>query len=101
MTYSEPSQTSKMESFAKTVNCLQPLTIFARHSILDFWQGSVYVSARKHNPRDQISFKKNAKNRVSLTSIGVLGELINFFFEDVDYSVLLVLYEQAIVKSIF
>ena len=33
--YSEPYQTSKMESFAKIVNGFQPLTIFAKRSIID------------------------------------------------------------------
>ena len=33
----EPSQTSKMELFAKRVNGFQPLTIFAKSSILDIW----------------------------------------------------------------
>ena len=33
--YSEPFQTSKMERFGKIVNNLQPLTIFAKRSILD------------------------------------------------------------------
>ena len=34
MTYPEPSETSKMEPFANLVECIQPLTIFAKHSIL-------------------------------------------------------------------
>ena len=33
--YSEPRETSKMECFAKVVNGFQPLTIFAKCSILD------------------------------------------------------------------
>ena len=33
--YSEPYQTSKMECFAKIVNGLKPLAIFAKISILD------------------------------------------------------------------
>ena len=40
----EPSQTSKMEHFAKIVNIFKPLTIFAKTTILDVWLGSVYVS---------------------------------------------------------
>ena len=35
--YSEPSQTSKMETFAKTVNGLKPLNILANRYILDVW----------------------------------------------------------------
>ena len=33
--YSEPCQTSKIELFAKIVNGFQPLTIFAKSSVLD------------------------------------------------------------------
>ena len=32
-----------MENFAKIVNGWKPLTIFAKHSILDVWQDSEYV----------------------------------------------------------
>ena len=39
---SEPCQTSKTERFAKTANNWKPLTIFAKCSILDVWQGSEY-----------------------------------------------------------
>ena len=42
--YSQPSQIFKMELFAKIVNTWKPLTIFAKNSILDIWQGSEYVS---------------------------------------------------------
>ena len=38
--YSEPCEISKMDSFKKIVNDFQPLTIFARHSVLDASQGS-------------------------------------------------------------
>ena len=41
--YSEPSQTSKMELFAKIVGGFQPLSIFSRSFILDAWQGSTFV----------------------------------------------------------
>ena len=37
--YSEPCQTSKTERFTE-----KPLTAFAKHSILDVWQGSEYAS---------------------------------------------------------
>ena len=33
--HSEPSQTSKIEVFAKIINGFKPLTIFAKKSILD------------------------------------------------------------------
>ena len=48
-TYSEPSQTSKMEHFAKIVNDL--------NSIFDVWQGSEYTSVT-----GKIFFKVNTKN---------------------------------------
>ena len=39
-TYSEPSQTSKMELFVKIVKSWNPLSIFAKSSIIDVWQCS-------------------------------------------------------------
>ena len=36
---------SKMKHFVEIVNGFQPLTIFPKHSVLDVWQGSEYVSA--------------------------------------------------------
>ena len=42
--HSEPSQTSKMEIYAKIVNGRELLTIFAKSFILDVWLGSEYVS---------------------------------------------------------
>ena len=41
--YSEPSQTSKMEHFAKIVICFRQLTIFAKSSILYVWLASEYA----------------------------------------------------------
>ena len=41
--YLEPCHTSKMDRFAKIVNSYKPLTIFAKRSILDIWQGSEYI----------------------------------------------------------
>ena len=43
--HSEPSQTSKMESFVKIDNSFQLLTFFAKCSILDVWHGSECISA--------------------------------------------------------
>ena len=42
--YTEPSQISKMESFAETVDAFQALTIFEKSSILDISLGSEYAS---------------------------------------------------------
>ena len=43
-TYSQPSQTSRMELFSKTVNVIHQSTNFAKFSILDVWMGSKYAS---------------------------------------------------------
>ena len=59
-TYTEPSQTSKMELFAKIVNSWKPLTIFAKCFILDTRQCSEYAPAldltRLDNVRDLFSY---------------------------------------------
>ena len=59
-TYTEPSQTSKMELFAKIVNSCKPLTIFAKCFILDTRQCSEYAPAldltRLDNVRDLFSY---------------------------------------------
>ena len=39
-----PSQTSRMEFFAKVVDCIQPLTIFRKHSTLGVLQDYEYAS---------------------------------------------------------
>ena len=44
-TYSGYCQISKMECLEKVVNGFELLTIFAKLSILDVWQGSEYGSA--------------------------------------------------------
>ena len=42
--YSETSQTSKTECFAKIVDSEKPVTIFSKFSILNIWQDSEYAS---------------------------------------------------------
>ena len=42
--YSELCQTTKMKRFTKIVINYESLTIFAKCSILDVWQGSEYAS---------------------------------------------------------
>ena len=42
--YSEPCQTSKVELSLKIANGWKLLTISAKSSILDVWQGSEYTS---------------------------------------------------------
>ena len=42
--YSKPSETSKREISAKIVDCIQPLTIFAKNFILDVSQTYEYAS---------------------------------------------------------
>ena len=43
--YSEHCQTFKMERFEKIVEGFELLTVFAKRSILDVWQGSECASA--------------------------------------------------------
>ena len=43
--YSEHCQIFKMERFEKKIEGFEPLIIFAKRSILNFWQGSEYASA--------------------------------------------------------
>ena len=54
-TYSEPSQTFKMELFAKIIGCIQPLTIFAKRSILGVSQGYEYASNKSKQKPDALS----------------------------------------------
>ena len=64
-TFSELSQTSKMEHFAKLVNGIQPLTIFTKRSILDVSQGYDYTSdntKQKPGAMKFISHKNNDSN---------------------------------------
>lgn len=42
--YAEPYQRYKMQCFAKIVNTKKPLTMFAKHYLLDVWAGSEYTS---------------------------------------------------------
>ena len=49
--YSGPSETSKMDPFAKIVDCIQPLTFFENDFILFVSQGYEYASDKtKQNP---------------------------------------------------
>ena len=68
--YSGPSQVSKMECFAKIVNSWKSLTIFAKRSILDAWQGSEYAPGRQVKANvlyceNQVfySFNNNSKSK--------------------------------------
>ena len=45
--YSELWQITKVERFAKIVNGFQSLSISAKHSMLDIWQGFKYASVYK------------------------------------------------------
>ena len=57
--HSEPSQTSKVELFAKTVNGSELLIVFARSSILDDWSGSEYACfVHKKEHFISVSFQK-------------------------------------------
>ena len=48
-TYSGPCETPKMGHFTKTVTDYKPLTIVAKRSILDFYQGPEYAYAFDHD----------------------------------------------------
>ena len=54
--YSEPSEASKMELFAKIVDCTQPLTIFAEHFILFLSQGYEYAFDKTKQNSGVLSF---------------------------------------------
>ena len=43
--YSEHCKTSKMERLEKIIEDFEPLTFFAKRSILNVWQGSEYAPA--------------------------------------------------------
>ena len=55
-TYSEPSETSKMEVFVKIVDCIQPLTIFEKHFLLGVLQGYEYDSDKTKQNLGRLSF---------------------------------------------
>ena len=58
--HSEPSQTSKVRLFAKIINGLKSLIVFARSSILDDWFGSEYVCfvrKKEHFVSISVSFR--------------------------------------------
>ena len=57
--YSEPSQTSGMEVFTKTINWLKPLKIFAKRSILYVSRGSELTSDLKHSHEEYIYLAKD------------------------------------------
>ena len=92
--YSEHYQISKTECFTEIVNSFQPLTIFAKHSILGVWQGSV--------PRDicvRFLFKSFSLNEIELVFHNmnvVLGgtseSLYHFFYSSVCPSFFLVIW---------
>ena len=52
--YFEPSETSKMELSAKIVDCIQPLTVFAKHFILGVSQGYKCASHKAKQNRDAL-----------------------------------------------
>ena len=58
--YSEPCQASKMKLLVKIVNNFQSFTIFAKHSILDVWEGSEYVSVQYK----YVSVQTNKPNKI-------------------------------------
>ena len=68
-----------MERFADVINGFQPLTIFAKHSILDVWQGSEYFSVLYKDCCLQ-DFLRNLL--INLQAVGIVGAVImphNFY----------------------
>ena len=55
-TYSEPSDISKMEIFAKNVDCFHALIIFSKHFILVASQGYEYASDKTKEKSGALSF---------------------------------------------
>ena len=60
-TYSEPTQTFKMERFAKLV---KDLTIFPNRSILDLWQGYEYAHLSLHGFFQKQQFYKQREAEI-------------------------------------
>ena len=57
-------QTSKMELFANIVDCIQPLTIFAKYSIVDVSQGCKCASDKTKKKLGALPFASQ-KNRAT------------------------------------
>ena len=69
-----------LERFEKIVNGLKPLTIFAKRSILDVWQGSGYASGVKSSEAQKASiFTKIVINKLSI------NENLLISFQSLDY----------------
>ena len=54
--YSEPSETSKLDFFVKIVDCIQPMTIFAKHAISFVSHSYEYASNRTKQSLGVLSF---------------------------------------------
>ena len=53
--YSEPSETSKIDFSPKLVDCIQPLTIFAKKTSYDVSQGYEYAFDKANQNSDVLS----------------------------------------------
>ena len=78
--YSEWSQTSKMELFAKIVHGVQLLTIFSKSSILGVWLGSKYAS---HFSFSRIIHESVGVNMIDDTNI-IFSTLFPLAWESVE-----------------
>ena len=64
--YSEPSEASKMEPFAKLVDCFQLLTILAKLFVLGVSQGYEYASDKtKQNPSALTFISQNIRTAIT------------------------------------
>ena len=65
-TYSDPDETFKIEPFAKIVDCIQTLTIFAKHSVIGVSQGYEYFSDKTKQNLGMLSFTSQKMEQQSL-----------------------------------
>ena len=75
----EPSETSKLELFIKIVDCIQPLTIFAKH-ILFVLQGYEDASDKfKQNP-GELSFNSEKVRTAICASLFLNSILCSHYY---------------------
>ena len=62
-------QNSKMELSAKTIDCIQPFNVFAKHFVLGVSQDFEYVSDKaKENPDASSLLPKEIRTAISVNS---------------------------------
>ena len=81
--YSEPCQTSKMETFKKIVNGFSVLTIFAKSFSLDVLQDSELASELSNDLRENLHLRCLAGSWIPLF-INYFRKTIAYFFTKFD-----------------